>query len=561
MGILYIVLLLGGLIFFHELGHYLVARACGVHVVTFSIGFGPGVLKWRGKQRRAELPPTEYVLAPIPLGGYVRMLGHDPSEEVPDEIRDVSFAHQAVWKRVLIIAAGPVFNLVLPFLILIPLFAVLGQETQPATIGSVIPDKPAALARLRPGDRITHLDGEEVRYFWEIQDYVYPRPEEPIRVRLDRHGEVVETTVVPLRDIERHEPQSLGVTDERGILGITGTFLEAVVAPERGSIAAEAGLGPWDRVVSAAGAPIQRFDELERVLRDHADRPVELVVWSEHYAEPRQGLRLGTYQARRVTLPASPADPSRGIGTANLVIREVIPGSVADRMGLQARDRVIGLDASTGERHYASLAELLGAALAHPETEQRLVWVRDGKRTTEKLSLAEYPVPRRDPNAKHKVAFFGASTYAPKDEFADVPNERWLAYGFFRGWEDAVLGIRRTWAVLMGMFKGDVSTDELSGPLRIGMYAHKAAEYGLTYFFTLMALLSVSLGLINLLPIPIFDGGHLVFLALEGIRRRPVSLRTRQVATYIGLAVILLLFVIVMRNDIGHFIGRDEAGG
>ncbi|MFT7578914.1 MAG: regulator of sigma E protease, partial [Myxococcota bacterium] len=161
---LYIVLMIGGLIFFHELGHYVLARLMGVHVVEFSIGFGPKLFTIRGKKRHPALPPTEFVIGALPIGGYVRMLGAEPGEDIADDIRDVALNFKPVWRRFLIAAAGPAFNLILPFIIFF-IFGLLTTEKLPSVIGDVSPGTPAFDAGLRAGDRITGIDGEEVAYW------------------------------------------------------------------------------------------------------------------------------------------------------------------------------------------------------------------------------------------------------------------------------------------------------------------------------------------------------------------------------------------------------------
>src|SRR5512139_1590722 len=197
-----IVLLLGGLIFVHELGHFLAAKALGVKVVRFSIGFGPRLFGFR----RGE---TEYRISLLPLGGYVKMAGDDPSEELAPEDRGRGFLEQPPWKRLVIAFAGPAANLVFPGLIYFALM--IGQNGEPTAgpvVGTVAPGSPAAEAGLRAGDRILSVQvpgtaPAPVRYFGDLRDLVSPHAGEPLTFRVERDGAAVEpVTIVPAADEE-----------------------------------------------------------------------------------------------------------------------------------------------------------------------------------------------------------------------------------------------------------------------------------------------------------------------------------------------------------------------
>src|SRR5512132_4060217 len=176
----YTAVLLGVLVTVHELGHFLVAKACNVKVLRFSVGFGPALLKFH----RGE---TEYRLAIVPLGGYVKMAGDMPYEELPPEDAARGFLAQPPWKRGLIVAAGPVFNLVFP--VLVYFFVFFGAHQAESTrIGAVEPGLPAAEAGLRPGDRILKVDGEKVETFGELRDALQPRYGKEITLTVERDG-------------------------------------------------------------------------------------------------------------------------------------------------------------------------------------------------------------------------------------------------------------------------------------------------------------------------------------------------------------------------------------
>lgn len=552
MTLVYFVLLLGGLIFFHELGHFLFARWMGVRVVTFSIGFGPSLFTLKGRPKKlkdkegnviGEIPPTEYVIAALPLGGYVKMLGHDPSEDVPDRERLVSFAHKPIWRRFLIVSAGPVFNLILPFIIFF--FMYLTHSTVESSVaGSVIPDSPAWSVGIRPGDRIVEIDGEPVEYFWQLQEQIEGRPGETFPISWEHRGERKSANITPVHH-KKTVIAKLGVAEEVGIIGISHDYARAVVAVEKGSPAAEAGLGNGDRVINVNGTPVERFDELQAAIEGLGEEPAVLKVL--RYGEaPVKNLRVGIGTVETVTVQPG-SQPMRGIVSAEFVVESVLAGSPAETMGLRPGDRILGVDDKTfalwsGMRRHISI---------HRKEGQRLYWVRDGKEMSEEIKLVDVTV-KRDLDPEHQLEVFGANSLGETAQLAPIDNEDVWAYAAYFSVDRSEYAIWLTGATIAGLIRGDVSTKELGGPVLIGQLAARTNEHGWGYFFQLMAFLSVNLGLINLLPIPLFDGGHLVFLAYEAIRRRPASLRFRQISAYIGFAFIIVLMAYVLVNDLNR---------
>src|SRR5574342_431948 len=281
------VLLLGGLIFVHELGHFVTAKLLGVKVLKFSIGFGPKLLGIR----RGE---TEYLLSLLPLGGYVKMAGDDPSQPPDPADRGRGFLEQTPSRRFAIAAAGPAANLLFPVLIYLALgLAQNGSLAPGPTVGSVSPSSPAEAAGLRPGDRILAVrtpDGRErpVRWFSDLRKVVSPPPGEPLEFTVERGRERLSLPVVPAAEREANVIE----TTVRGVVGITADYTPAVVAPVRRGAAGP--VEPFDLVVRVGTSEVAHSGDLLRALTAAGCAPVDLEVIRERPVD-LPGAPLSTY--------------------------------------------------------------------------------------------------------------------------------------------------------------------------------------------------------------------------------------------------------------------------
>lgn len=436
---------LGVLVTFHEFGHFWVARRCGVKVLRFSVGFGTPLLRWHDRHG------TEFVVAAIPLGGYVKMLD-EREGEVPAELLGQTFNRKSVRQRFAIVSAGPIANFLLA-LLFFWLIAMLGTQQVRPVIGQVLPGTPAAEAGLQPGQEILAVDGKAVNGWGAVN----------------------------LQLVRR--------------LGETGTLQVRVSEPD-------------STVVS--------------------DYQITLNAWLRGADEPDPIQSLGLQPWR----PAVPA-----------VLAHIDPSGPAQAAGLRSGDRLLSLD-GVALRDWQDLVERVRA-----RADQQVVL--EIEREGQLLSLPVRLVGRGDGEARQ--GYLGAGVSG-----VDWPAEmlREIRYGPL----DAVWqGVQRTWSMsaltldsLGKMLFGELSVKNLSGPITIAKVAGTSAQSGLADFLNFLAYLSISLGILNLLPIPVLDGGHLLFYLYEWARGKPLPEKVQAWGMQIGITLIIGVMLLALFNDLGR---------
>ncbi len=354
MDLLYFVLLVSSLIFIHESGHFAFAKIFGVKVLTFSIGFGPKIVRIRGKE-------TEYCIAAVPLGGFVKMLEESKrSEPILPEERGRTFESQALWKRVVIVLAGPAMNVLFPVALYTSVFL---DETQflPPTVGVVVPGKPAE-GKLEPGDRITSVDGEAIISKEELDRLIEPRAGKAVKLGVERDGKNIEVVVTPADEAKVRE---LDIVEHRGQLGFDSHFPAAAIGISRPGTPAAAGLRSFDLVTAVNGKRIERFiDLIDALSANRGDqiivsflRPVD--AWRVRWAAwPRWGC---SSRARRRSRRCLRHAPRRGASGR----RERARGRRPRAHGHRERRHVRGVRAGGVER------VARGAATGRPHHDAR----------------------------------------------------------------------------------------------------------------------------------------------------------------------------------------------
>ncbi|MCL6416378.1 sigma E protease regulator RseP [Aestuariirhabdus sp. Z084] len=445
--ILATIVTLGILVTFHEFGHYWVAKRCGVKVLRFSVGFGKPL--WRRFDRHG----TEFVIAAIPLGGYVKMLD-EREAEVPESERHLSFNSKTVGQRIAIVAAGPLANFLLAIAAFWLMF-VIGVRTVVPVIGDVEPDSVAEVAGLQVGDELVSVDGDVVRS-WD----------EALLALLGHIGESGEI--------------QLGVKPD----ALSGTDY----------------------------SPAQRSLMVDKWLAG-VEQP-----------DPLSSLGITPYR------PEVPA-----------VIGVLLDGGRAGAAGLQVGDRVIAAD----DRLVNNWFDWVELVRAKPEQAMRIEIERAGQ-----LQVLELIPARKVQSDGTVIGYIGAGV-----EAVEWPESlrRTISYGVFGAVMPAV---EKTWSVsvltldsIRKMIMGLVSVKNLSGPITIAKVAGESAKSGIESFLNFLAILSISLGVLNLLPVPVLDGGHLLFYIVEWIKGSPVPEKVQAFGFQVGIGLIGMLMMLALYND------------
>jgi regulator of sigma E protease len=542
MSVLYFFLLVGVLVVIHELGHFAAAKALDVKVLRFSFGYGRPLV-------RATLGETEYQIAVFPLGGYVRILGIE-RETTPKADTGRSFAARPLWQRIVIILAGPAANLILPVIIYFAFFA--GHTMLPAgVVGDVLEDGAAARAGIEPGDRVLEIDGKAVRYWEDIEQIVQRSPGKELHLRISRNGKEFERYITPVEDIVR---QRDGKVSKQGRVGITHTpFVPLVGVVDSQSPAARAGLRTGDLLISVDGQPVRNWSDVKHQLGKIARRSSIVYFRGTELPGVPQIQLLSPGFADLV--PETKIDPDlkrhtyTGLEHAEMFVAHVDPGSPADGAGLQPGDLIVALD-DKPVMHWLDLDQRLQA---EPNKTYKITWKRALPEGTETKSAELTQVQRKElDDYGHTVTrlVFGARNDVDRGQGAMTPIEGRFGYALGKALERTGDTIKTMVTGFVKIVSGDKPSDALGGPVMMYRVASVSGEQGWDRFWLMIALISINLGLINLLPIPMLDGGHLLVFGIEGAMRKPLSEQARVRIQQAGLAIIIIIMILAARNDV-----------
>ncbi len=541
MDLLYFVVLIGSLIFVHELGHFLFAKAFGVKVITFCLGFGPKILKLRGRE-------TEYCIALIPLGGYVRMLESSKTDVVMPEDRRRTFESLSLFKRVIVVLAGPMMSLLFPVLLYFVVFVSEGPLLPP-TVGVVLPGHPA-FGKLRPGDRIMSINGEDVGTFDEVKRIIARSSGQTLHIRVFRDIKHVDVEVTVADTLERRD---LDIVERVGTVGIQPSAPAACIGvPNPDSPAYRAGLRTFDVVTYVNGEAVRRFIDLERILEENKGETVP-VTYLRPVNVPNAlgGLAdLAVYEAGVVALTPDPNAHEllsrTGIELADLYASVVPEESSLYRAGLRPSDKILKLD----NEAIPAWSTFTEKVLAAPNRPHRLDYLsaRDSR-----MRSGTFQVRREDYLSQGQLEtryVTRVQHWLPLAPEERVEHPALFRYAIEKAVAETIDVTRFDLVAVVRLIQGRLSFESLSGPITIYEVAGEEGRKGPGYFIWVMAVLSINLGLLNLLPIPVLDGGHLMFFAAEALLRRPIPLRIREISHLVGMSLLILLMAFAFKNDV-----------
>jgi len=453
VSVLALVVTLGILVTIHEFGHFWVARRCGVKVLRFSIGFGKAAKTWIGKDG------VEYVIAPIPLGGYVKMLGQEDTSvaeasDVAPSQRHMSFAYKPLWQRMAIVAAGPIANFLLAIFVFWIINIAYGVNGIAPVVNQVVEDSPAYQAGLRAGDEIIAVDGEPTIIWQQVSLQMLARLGETgnLVLTVDPAGSSTTRDIaIPITGWMGGSTAPNPISD-LGIIQIEIPALIAGVVPE--GRAEQGGLQAGDEILAVGGLAIRGWSHWVEVIRSNPELPLQVEV--------KRGNSI-------IDLTLRPA------------LAELDDGSPIGSIGAYVEE--------------TSLDEII-------------------------------------PPEMHREIRYNPLTA--------------LQPALVETWDKSLFVLDSVKKMVIGL----ISVKNINGPITIAQVAGETATYGLNVYLGFLALLSISLGVLNLLPIPVLDGGHLLYYVIEAIIRRPVPERIQAWGLQLGILLISGVMVLAIYNDV-----------
>lgn len=554
-----LVALLGILVFVHEMGHFLVAKYFGVRVEVFSLGFGKKLFK-------RKYGDTEYCLSLIPLGGYVKMFGDDPSADVPENMKQVSFLHKPVGQRIWIVLAGPLMNLFFAVL-LFTLIAVVGEEMPKPVAGDINPSSEAGKAGFESGDLIQTINGIPVKTWDEFKKSLNSIGEGNARVTVQRFiNKEVEEFSAPTKMIPNDNVLSsdLMVSSVEGLSPMARS--SAVALRDLESIATKNGFQTGDYIVDVNGIAVTRWYELIHQIGSVDANATELSITFERIkGEKDSGPRTQVILPIPSNIPKDmagmpmPVDArgesilnALGLERPELHLQDISKGSAAEKAGLKKGDRLLSLNGET----LFEWTDLVTRVKKFQEGDPalKLKVRREGKELDVQLTptLIETTSATGHSDKTWAIGVYTSLSYAGPQTFVDQTYSPIEAVR--RGATDTVEWTRNTVLSFLRLLQNRVSAKSIGGPIMIGQIASRTIEVGISPFLKIMAIISINLFVMNLLPVPVLDGGHLLFYTIEALRGSPLSMRKMEVAQQVGLVLLMSLMVFALFNDVSRLL-------
>ena len=524
------------LVVVHELGHFFFAKLFKVRADAFSIGFGPVLFK-------KQIGETEFRVSAVPLGGYVKLLGEDPTANLSEEEMKRALHHQAPWKRFFIFFGGPLFNFIWAALVFMAMMAI-GESQISTVVGRVLPDTAASRAGFIQGDKITAIDGMSVLKYEDLMIKLTEKPTQDINVSLLRSGQTM--NLIAHTDAEEGftvygEKKLVGTLD--GIIPNARMAKVGISNPE--SLASKAGFSTGTEIISLNGTKIETFEQLEALysgLKAQGEKAMQArLLFQVKSGETTRSITLAPHYSGDL-------GNDFGLYSSELFVEQAVKETPAEKAGIQKGDQLIAVSGKP-IRSFFELRQKIQKA-GEDSGILTITLVRSGK--TVNLEMIPQVSSERDPLLKKMKQFtIGVMPVQSMREPVMVIEQTWNPFMLVYKGTARMFDLSARNLISIGkMFSGQVSMKSLGGPILIGKLAGDSLSRGLLEFLKMMGILSIGLGVLNILPIPVLDGGHIALLAIESLRGKALSLKQIEMAQQVGLVFILVIMGVVMKNDI-----------
>lgn len=539
------VILLGILIFVHELGHFLVARWCGVRVEVFSLGFGKKLLKYKKGD-------TVYALSMIPLGGYVKMFGEQPGDHISEEDKKYSFTHKNVWQRIAVVLAGPLMNF---FFAIVIFFAValIGEDAKTPVTGDITASSPAYAAGFRSGDKIISVNQKPITTWEDLQKSLSLKESHDLHIDVvvQREGTGEEAKIATTAKAEPNPNVLSSYEFIANVEGLTPYSAGTTIGVLGGSPLAALGLKTGDTITAINGQKVSYWRQLEPTFAKlNAKEPLTLEVL---------GVREGDKVEKPITVTLAPLESmksftmqSLGIESSELYLNKVIENSPAQAAGLRSMDRLVTINNVKLQKWDDVISNIKSFDGKNPVD---ISVLREGETVSLKITpkMTTQMLPTGTEEKRYTIGISPiANIAAPELMVLRTTNiGDALIRGTQKTWDVSVMTVMS----FVRLFQAKISPKNIGGVISIGQAASETFKIGLTQFLQMMAIISVNLFILNLMPVPVLDGGHLVFYIIEIVKGAPLSMRKMEVAQQVGLAILMSLMIFALFNDFTRLLG------
>ena len=528
------ILALGFLIFIHELGHFFAAKRCGIRVEKFSIGFGPRLIGFQ----RGE---TEYCISALPFGGFVKMAGESPDEQKGEEDE---FASAPVGHRIFVAIAGPAMNFLMGVILFSFVYLVgldhgtmwlmemlIGRSDRLAQIGLVADNSPAKQGGIEPGDTIVSINDRKIKNWQDFNTTILTHPDEELKIVVSRDGQPKTLYVTP-KSLDRNGIGQIRVSARQSAM---------VQSITEDSEAAKAGVQAQDVIESINGRRIYHVPEFNSVIWDPFNPfgSAHRRIYKEINENPNSEVALGIQRGAASLTASFPVN-----WVVNAVVEE---GSEAENAGIQSGDEIVSINGES-IKNFELYPKLYELAAANPDHPVEIGLLRGGEQLNATLSFAvSDDTDQLNLQGLHwKLSLDGLALAVPSVPIPKYNVVTAVGEGVQTNW----LILEMVVKVLKRLVTREVKTKHLTGPIGIVDATRRVVEFGLRSLLFFVGFISVNLAIVNLLPIPIADGGQILFFTLEKLRGRPLSIRKQMIIQQVSIVLLAGLFLYITFYDI-----------